>query len=101
MPNWRFRLGRRLVEVPLEGPLILNDATMALDAALEGVGLMQLPVNMVARELADGRLVTVLDDFQPPPIDGFYLYYPGRRQFRPTLKALVDFLREDRRKRRR
>jgi DNA-binding transcriptional LysR family regulator len=101
VPNWRFRLGRRTVEVPLDGPLILNDATMALDAVLEGVGLMQLPVNMVARELADGRLVTVLDDFQPPPIDGFYLYYPGRRQLRPTLKALVDFLREDRRKRRR
>jgi DNA-binding transcriptional LysR family regulator len=42
--------------------------------------------------LADGRLVTVLDDWAPPPFEGFYLYYPSRRQIRPALKVFVDFL---------
>jgi DNA-binding transcriptional LysR family regulator len=40
------------------------------------------------------RLVTVLDDFQQPPLAGFFLFYPSRRQIRPALKVLVDFLRK-------
>lgn len=98
--GWRFRVGRRTVEVAVDGQLIVNDAPMGLDAAVAGAGLLQLPRTAVSRELGDGRLVTVLDDCQPPPVDGFFLYYPGRRQLRPPLKALVDFLREARRERR-
>jgi DNA-binding transcriptional LysR family regulator len=99
--GWRFRLGRRSVEVPVDARLIVNDQPMAIDAAIEGAGLLQLPRTSVKRELADGRLLTVLDDFQPPSFDGFFLYYPSRRQLRPTLKALVDFLCDARRERRR
>jgi DNA-binding transcriptional LysR family regulator len=29
--------------------------------------------------------------------DRIFLYYPSRRQMRPALKALVDFLRDERR----
>jgi DNA-binding transcriptional LysR family regulator len=28
-----------------------------------------------------------------PPFPGFFLYYPGRRQLPPALRALIDFLR--------
>jgi DNA-binding transcriptional LysR family regulator len=31
----------------------------------------------------------------PTPVTGFFLYYPSRRQMRPALKALVDFLRDE------
>src|SRR6476469_5710082 len=41
--------------------------------------------------------VTVLDEWAPTPVTGFFLYYPSRRQMRPALKALVDFLRKERR----
>lgn len=47
----------------------------------------------MATELEDGRLESVLDRWAPQPLRGFYLYYPSRRQMRPALKALVDFLR--------
>ncbi len=90
---WRLRLGRRTVEVPVKGQLIVNAERLALDAAIEGAGLLQMPATVISRELDDGRLVTVLDDHQPLPVEGFFLYYPSRRQMRPTLKALVDFLR--------
>jgi DNA-binding transcriptional LysR family regulator len=55
---------------------------------------MQLPAAYVAPELAAGRLVTILADWDQPQLDSFFLYYPSRRQMRPPLKALVDFLRE-------
>jgi DNA-binding transcriptional LysR family regulator len=92
--SWRLRLNRRVVEVPVEGRLIINDDRMALQAVVEGAGLLQMPVSSVERDLAAKRLVTVLDDFQPPPLAGFFLYYPSRRQIRPALKVLVDFLRK-------
>jgi DNA-binding transcriptional LysR family regulator len=94
---WRFRLNRRIVEVRVEGPLIVNGSTIPLTAAIQGAGLVQLPLPYVAGELAAGRLVSVLDQWAPPPSEGFFLYYPSRRQTRAALKALVDFLRDARR----
>ena len=90
---WRLRLNRRVVEVPVEGRFIVNDDRMAMQAVVEGAGLLQTPRSWVERELAAKRLVTVLDEFQQPPLAGFFLYYPSRRQIRPALKVLVDFLR--------
>jgi len=95
---WRFRINRRIVEVQVEGALIVDgSSTILLAAAVQGAGLIHLPLPYVAGELAAGRLVTVLDQWAPPPSDGFFLYYPSRRQTRAALKALVDFLRDARR----
>ncbi len=93
--SWRLRLNRRAVEVPVEGRFIVNDDRMAMQAVLAGAGLLQMPRSVVERDLAAKRLVTVLDDYQPAPMAGFFLYYPSRRQIRPALKVLVDFLRKD------
>ncbi|WP_163267918.1 LysR family transcriptional regulator [Chelativorans alearense] len=92
---WRFSRKGRMVEAHLDGRLSAN-APMLLRAAVEGTGIIQALHDMVAPDLAAGRLVTVLDDWAPPPVDGWFLYYPSRRQMRPALKALVDFLRERR-----
>ena len=89
---WRFRMKRRVVEIHVDGRVTLNERSMAVKAAIEGVGLIQLPLPYVISDLAAGKLVTVLDEWAPPPSDPFYLYYPSRRQNRPALKALVDFL---------
>ncbi|MBL6617884.1 MAG: LysR family transcriptional regulator [Reyranella sp.] len=91
---WRLRVNRRVVEVPVNARFVVNDDRMAMQAVREGIGLLQMPFNAVERELARKRLVTVLDDYQPPPFAGFFLYYPSRRQIRPALKVLVDFLRK-------
>jgi DNA-binding transcriptional LysR family regulator len=80
--------------VHVDGPLIVSEPGIAITAAVDGAGLIQLPLAYVAQELVAGRLVTVLADWDQPQLDGFYLYYPSRRQMRPPLKALVDFLRE-------
>ena len=90
---WRFRMKRRTVEVHVEGRLTVNSPELLLKAVIDAMGLAQMPLPYVAPELAAGRLVTVLDEWAPPPLDGFFLYYPSRRHNRAALKALVDFLR--------
>ena len=89
----RFSIKRRIVEVHAEVRLAVNGGKFAVRAAIEGAGLLQAPFDYVRADLAAGRLVTVLDDWAPPPLEGMFLYYPSRRQIRPALKALVDFLR--------
>jgi DNA-binding transcriptional LysR family regulator len=90
---WRFRMKRRTVEVHVEGRLTVNSPELLLKGVIDAMGLAQMPLPYVAPEVAAGRLVTVLDDWAPPPLDGFFLYYPSRRHNRAALKALVDFLR--------
>jgi DNA-binding transcriptional LysR family regulator len=44
----------------------------------------------VAADLADGRLIALLQE-HTPPFAGFFLYHPSRRQMRPALRAFIDF----------
>lgn len=60
-------------------------------ACLQGLGLAYIPKMMVEKELADGRLLCVLQNFCPS-LSAFYLYYP-HRNISPALRAVVDTLR--------
>jgi DNA-binding transcriptional LysR family regulator len=92
---WRFRVKRRDFEVHVEGRLVVNSVSLARRVAVEGLALVQAPPLFIASELSEGKLATVLEQWAPTPTTGFFLYYPSRRQMRPALKALVDFLRDE------
>jgi DNA-binding transcriptional LysR family regulator len=96
--RWEFERGNEEIEALVSGPLIVNDPELALAGALDGVGLAYLFEHTVGPHLAAGRLVHVLKEWSPP-FPGFYLYYPGRRQMPPPLRAFIDFVgKEARRK---
>jgi DNA-binding transcriptional LysR family regulator len=88
---WRFRVKRRDLEVHVEGRLVVNSVSLARRAAVEGLALTQTPLVFIASDLSEGTLTTVLEQWAPTPVTGFFLYYPSRRQMRPALKALVRF----------
>lgn len=98
MLPWRFRAKKDQSEWHFNGNLIVDDLILGVRAAVDGVGVLQVLPHYVAREIAEGRLVTVLKDWAPPPVEGLHIYYPSRRQIRPTLKVFVDFLRDAYRK---
>ena len=93
---WRFRVKRRDLEVHVEGRFVVNSASLARRVAVEGLSLIQAPLLFIASDLSEGKLTTVLEQWAPTPVTGFFLYYPSRRQMRPALKALVDFMRRER-----
>lgn len=92
--SWRFQIKGKAIEVAVDGTLMVNDAGLALRAACDGVGLLQVPLDYAVPLLADGRLVAVLEGWAAAPFAGFFLYYSSRRQLRAPLQALVDFLRK-------
>jgi DNA-binding transcriptional LysR family regulator len=93
---WRFQKDGKSFEIAVSGSLILNDASLMGPALQGGVGLAQLPRAYVAAAIADGRLVSLIEEWQPSGAP-FALYYPSRRQTPAALKALIDFLRNEQR----
>ena len=89
---WAFAKDGRELKVRAEGQLVFNSVTLILNMALAGLGLAYLPEDLVQVHLAEGRLIRVLADWCPP-ISGYHLYYPSRRQPTPAFALLVDALR--------
>jgi DNA-binding transcriptional LysR family regulator len=90
---WEFQAknGREL-KIRVDGQLAFNNSYNILEAALEGFGLAYIPEEIALPHIAKGRLRRVLEEWSPY-WDGYYLYYPNRRQSSPAFVALVDALR--------
>ena len=86
---WSFVNGNEAVEVIVSGPFIANDIPTMLGAAVEGLGLAQVPEPIAAGAMKAGKLVRVLEPFAPVA-PGVFLYYPGYRQMMPKLRAFID-----------
>lgn len=86
---WSFADGNKTVEALVSGPFIANDFPTLLGAAVEGIGLAQMPAPVAADHVAAGKLVRVLDRFAPTA-PGVFLYFPDRRQMMPKLRAFID-----------
>ena len=89
MALWPLNDNGRAIELAVSGPLIANDYPTMLGAAIEGVGLAQLPAPVAAAAMKAGKLVPVLEPFAPT-MPGVFLYYPGHRQIMPKLRAFID-----------
>lgn len=88
---WEFEQADRDIKMRVSGQLIVNDETLAAAAVRAGAGLGYMIEHDVAAEIADGRLVQVLDEWCPS-FPGCQLYFPNR-QVTPALRALIDALR--------
>ncbi|PKB91587.1 hypothetical protein A8A01_00310 [Ewingella americana] len=90
--HWEMWLDNHKIAVPVNGPLIVSDRRLAIQAALQGVGIGFWLDMKVADYVARGELELVLESFSRP-FDGFYLYYPKYHVASPTVKAFCDFFR--------
>ena len=71
--------------------LVSDDMSTLKNAALAGVGIANLPQVVVKDELADGRLIAVLPEWQPA--EGVITaVFPSRRGLMPSVRSLIDFL---------
>lgn len=86
---------KRTVVLEPRGNAVFNDDDSMLRAALQGMGLVQHLSLSVRQHLADGSLVRVLAPWCRP-FPGFYLYVPSRAQMPAKIRALMDFLTEQR-----
>jgi len=89
---WELEKDGHELRVRVEGQLAFNSTRMIVRAAAAGFGLGFVMEDQVAQQLADGRLIRVLEDWCPS-FAGYHLYYPSRREPSAAFALLVEALR--------
>ena len=85
---WTFRRGGQSHSYRPSGRFHCNSGYATLQAALDGLGLCQLPDFYVERHLASGDLVEVLTAFRPED-EGVWAVYPDRRRLPMKVRLVV------------
>lgn len=93
LDHWRFDEAERHRNVRVRGNLRCNSGAALLDAALKGMGLVQLPDYYVEEAIAEGRLVEVLHPFREQH-EGIWALYPQNRHLSAKVRLLVEYFGE-------
>ena len=89
---WLFERNRKSRRISVDGRVMVNDADLAVRAAIDGLGIAYTLESLVQPFLRSGQLVRVLEDWSPS-FEGLFLYYPGHRQVPAALRVLIDMMR--------
>lgn len=90
---WRFQDRGKPYNVRVKGTMKCDSGWALLDAALKGIGIVQLPDYYVQPSLACGKLMSLLEHYQEAD-DGIWAIYPHNRHLSPKVRMLLDFLDE-------
>ena len=92
--EWIFydRASSQTIRQPVRGPFKGSDGTILREVCLAGNGLMSTGEQIMARELADGRLVEVLADWTPLELEQVHAVFPGHPHLATRIRAFIDFL---------
>jgi len=82
--------GSETVEAPVRPVLRTNSAEVIVRTLVEGQAAGPVQRLLVGEELADGRLVRILPEYEIRPTEAF-LAYPSVRFMRPVVRAFTDF----------
>jgi len=77
-------------QIEMNGPLSVTGTESFRDGVLLGLGLAQMPVFHIERDLEAGQLVQVLPDF-PIPSAPVSVLYPRNRQLSPRVRLFIDW----------
>ena len=88
---WRFHENGKLRNVRVTGNIHCNSGYALVDAAVKGLGIIQLPDYYVQSYLERGELLTLLEGYQEPE-EGIWALYPHNRHLSPKLKLLLKYL---------
>jgi DNA-binding transcriptional LysR family regulator len=90
-PVWRMRGGAGEAAVPIRERLCSNNGDVLRIAALDGLGITLLPLFFVREDLKAGRLLQLLDGFEPKALS-LYALYPPTRFLAAKTRVFIDFL---------
>ncbi|VWX61854.1 DNA-binding transcriptional regulator, LysR family [Burkholderiales bacterium 8X] len=96
LPGWPLRVDGKPLDLPVVGNVRASDGETLRRLALAGIGLARLSLYHVGQDIDEGRLVPVMEEFNPQeaaPIHAVYLGKPGRLPAR--VRAVLDFLVEN------
>jgi len=91
---WYFQKNGKSHNIRLSGNLRTNSGHVLLDAALKGIGIVQLPGDYVCSHTDTGELNILLEDYRSPD-QGVWALYPQNRHLSSKVRLLLDYLAEE------
>lgn len=91
---WPFARSGAAEKIDLPEAMSATAIDPLIRLAVEGLGIACLPPFAVRDEIADGRLVSLLED-HVVEADQFSVLWPAGRQLTPKVRAFVDFMAEN------
>jgi len=89
---WEFVKGERREDVKPSGRFSSNSGSAAIQAALDGLGIVNVPAYYAQAVIADGRLKRILEDWNSVEESVFYLVFPAARHRPLRVRRLIEFL---------
>jgi DNA-binding transcriptional LysR family regulator len=89
--GWAFRINGELQHLKPGGPLDCSDGQVLHDWCLAGYGIAWRSTWEVEAEIAAGRLVAVLQDYDAPA-NGIFAVFPQRKHLPLRVRLWIDFL---------
>lgn len=92
LPTWHYRdTNGQHIDLRVYGNWHSNNGHALLNAALQDVGIVQLPEFYVQPYLSSGELVETLSAFEPTD-NGIWVVYPANRHLSTKVRLFIDFL---------
>jgi DNA-binding transcriptional LysR family regulator len=88
-PDWRFQEGGAPCLVKLQPRLIITSNDAAVNAAVEGFGIVRLMSYQVADQVRDGQLKILLSEFELPELPVHLVHREGRHASQKA-RAFLD-----------
>jgi len=94
LPNplsWEFSKGGEHVQVKMSERAMCNNADIMVALTCDGIGISRMPLFNCEREVDEGRLKIILNDYEHPEY-GVYAVYPHRQYLTAKVRVFVDYL---------
>jgi DNA-binding transcriptional LysR family regulator len=88
--QWEFDGAGGSMMVEVKGRFRSDSVEGICEAIRVGLGISRIPTWMFDTDIAQGRVRTILKDWQPPRIP-IHAVYPSRRHLAPRVRAVIDF----------
>jgi DNA-binding transcriptional LysR family regulator len=91
--TWRLRRDAELEEIRVDVRVSVPDPTINHQLAVQGAGVALLAQSVVRADIEQGRLIRVLADWEPDPVE-LHALYPSRLDSSPKVRAFLQFLQQ-------
>ena len=89
--TWPALVGGKVISMKVQGRFKADNGAALVSAALAGVGIAALPVDLIENHLASGALVEVMADFPLPKLGIYVVRPPGHNPCR-KIRVLTEML---------
>jgi len=92
-PDWPLSVDGRMIALPVAGPVRAADGETLRQLAIAGAGVARLSLYHIQHDIDAGRLVPLLEEFNPGEVEPIHAVYIGKAGTLPArVRAVLDFL---------